>query len=322
MFFKKLLPMFILFFCFSATASSKSNSGTIGVILNNVDGKIIIIGLIPDGPADRAGIKIGYRLIGVDDDFFENKKINKSDFEKIVNKIRGPVGSIVKLTVLYSENHGSIEFNLKREIINEDDFKKALIHLLESARDNGLVLDASYNSVWDAVISLLSEFNVQLELMEKESGFIQSKEKYVTRDINGLQESLSEPKVKPIFDVKDFMGTIANYPSKKALFLKATWFYVKYRYSIDIKKVENGTKVKINMSIFGWNSIDGLTNLESKGSLEYSFFNKLQEKIVSMGPSPEESGAEESPNSCYDLCGDLVDDKFKDCMIKCKNASN
>ena len=76
-------------------------SGTyvgVGVTLENEDEKVVVAAPIEDSPADRAGIEPGDVVVAVN-----GESVRGEDLSQVVEKVKGPEGTEVKLTVLRGE---------------------------------------------------------------------------------------------------------------------------------------------------------------------------------------------------------------------------
>lgn len=85
-------------------------SGTyvgIGVQLEDRDGEAVVASPIEGSPADRAGIETGDVVVAVD-----GKNVRDDELSRIVDRVKGPKGSTVELTVLREERER--EFSLER----------------------------------------------------------------------------------------------------------------------------------------------------------------------------------------------------------------
>jgi len=94
--------------------NDQSLSGTyvgIGVQLEEEKGDIVVAAPIQDSPADRAGISTDDVLVGVD-----GKSVRGDDVSEVVEKVKGPVGSEVELTVLHDGKKRT--YDLRREEID------------------------------------------------------------------------------------------------------------------------------------------------------------------------------------------------------------
>lgn len=86
--------------------------GGIGAKLGLRNGSLRVIKVLKDNPADRAGVKSGDIIVGVNDQSIENYTLTES-----VEKIRGEIGTTVKITVL--RDNKPIDFAIVRaEIIS------------------------------------------------------------------------------------------------------------------------------------------------------------------------------------------------------------
>ena len=93
------------------TYAGDSISG-VGLIIMSKNQKIVIHKIIPNSPADKAGITPGLAIIKVDDKSTEGMQL-----DDCIHLIRGPVGSKVKLELLDSGTNESISFEITRDTI-------------------------------------------------------------------------------------------------------------------------------------------------------------------------------------------------------------
>lgn len=72
----------------------------IGVALRSEDGKVFVNGTAPNGPAQKDGrLKSGDEIVGIEREGGEKVEFNGKEFPAIVEALRGPAGSKVKLIV-------------------------------------------------------------------------------------------------------------------------------------------------------------------------------------------------------------------------------
>lgn len=95
---------------------TKGNFVGVGIYMSKdtKNNKIKVIGVIPDSPAEKVGIKAGDLINTVD-----GKEYTADDFDTISSKIKGEEGSIVKIQII--RNDETIDFEVKREkvIVNK-----------------------------------------------------------------------------------------------------------------------------------------------------------------------------------------------------------
>ncbi len=78
-----------------APAPENLAPGGVGIMFEQMqDGTLILKGIMPGGPADKAGIKTQGKLVAID-----GKAIEGLSLEQVRTQIRGPVGSQVTLTI-------------------------------------------------------------------------------------------------------------------------------------------------------------------------------------------------------------------------------
>lgn len=84
----------------------------VGVQLEDKDKRIVVTAPIDGSPADKAGIKTGDVIVAVD-----GKNVEGQDVAEIADRVRGPEGSSVQLTVRRGEGSEAkeSEYDLKRE---------------------------------------------------------------------------------------------------------------------------------------------------------------------------------------------------------------
>lgn len=91
---------------------TKGEFGGIGVEVMYDNGAIKVISPIDDLPADKAGIKAGDYIVGVNDDL-----VSTLGFNKAVKEMRGEPGTKVKLLVVKEEETKPKEIELTREMV-------------------------------------------------------------------------------------------------------------------------------------------------------------------------------------------------------------
>ena len=86
--------------------------GGLGLEVNMMDGRLTVISPIDDTPAFRAGIKTGDIIWEID-----GKPTRTLNITEAVNRMRGPKGTKVTLTILRKNTPKPLVFNLVRDII-------------------------------------------------------------------------------------------------------------------------------------------------------------------------------------------------------------
>lgn len=86
----------------------------VGIQFNIQKDTVYIIDVIPGGPAERAGILAGDRVVTVDDSLFVGKSINN---EKVFKKLRGAKGTKIILGIVRRTEKEVLKFTLKRDDI-------------------------------------------------------------------------------------------------------------------------------------------------------------------------------------------------------------
>jgi len=96
------------------TNSLQGKFGGIGVRLGNDSAGNFVLYPFPDGPAQKAGILEGDRLLGVDD----LSVVSTTPVDTISAAIRGQVGTQVTVKVGHPPDYLAVEYKIKREEIN------------------------------------------------------------------------------------------------------------------------------------------------------------------------------------------------------------
>lgn len=91
------------------TALSGSVVG-IGALMNTDQGAPIIQSVIPGGPADRAGLRSGDRVLSVD-----GTSTDGLDLDEVVGRIRGDAGTTVRLSILHAGETTPVDYSIVRE---------------------------------------------------------------------------------------------------------------------------------------------------------------------------------------------------------------
>jgi len=101
---------------------TKGEFGGLGIQIGIKDNRLTVIAPIEGTPADRAGIKAGDFIIKVDGDPTKDMTLMEA-----VEKMRGPKGTKVKLTVEREGADEPIVFDLVRETIKIDSVKSKML---------------------------------------------------------------------------------------------------------------------------------------------------------------------------------------------------
>lgn len=94
-------------------SSIKGQFGGVGMRVGMIDGIITIISPLPETPAARSGIEGGDKILEIDGESTEEMTLDEA-----VTKIRGKVGSVVKLTIFREGEEAPIRVEIERAIIN------------------------------------------------------------------------------------------------------------------------------------------------------------------------------------------------------------
>jgi carboxyl-terminal processing protease len=90
------------------------NFSGIGVSFNMTDDTVAIINTVPNGPSELVGIQPGDRIVMVDDSLVAGVNMPSDD---IVNMLKGPKNSVVKVTVYRRDEPELIDFEITRDDI-------------------------------------------------------------------------------------------------------------------------------------------------------------------------------------------------------------
>ncbi len=95
--------------------TTKGQFGGIGIEVTQEDGLIKVISPIDGTPAARAGIKTGDRIAGIDGTSIAGLPLNEA-----IDKMRGPAGSKITLTLLREGEKKPFDLTLVRAIVSVD----------------------------------------------------------------------------------------------------------------------------------------------------------------------------------------------------------
>lgn len=101
---------------------TKGEFGGLGIQIGIKDSRLTVIAPIEETPADRAGIKAGDFITKVDDESTKDMTLMEA-----VQKMRGPKGSTVILTIQREGTKDPLIFNLTRELIKIDSVKSKML---------------------------------------------------------------------------------------------------------------------------------------------------------------------------------------------------
>lgn len=100
---------------------TKGEFGGLGIEVTMEEGLVKVVSPIDDTPAAKAGLKAGDFIVALDD-----KPIVGLSLSEAVDKMRGKVGSNIKLTLRREGVNKPIELNIKRDVIKIQSVKSRL----------------------------------------------------------------------------------------------------------------------------------------------------------------------------------------------------
>lgn len=83
----------------------------IGIEFYLLEDTIYVVGVIEGGPSDSAGLQRGDKIIAINDSIIAGKAIFNTD---VINKLKGPAGSTVKLDIKRANKAGTEEVTIRR----------------------------------------------------------------------------------------------------------------------------------------------------------------------------------------------------------------
>jgi carboxyl-terminal processing protease len=129
---------------------SQENYDGIGAWVDPTGQYLKIISPMPDSPAEKAGLKSGDEIIAVD-----GQDVTGIDGEVVRNKIVGPAGTTVHLTVSRKGSDTPLEFDIVRASINVPsvdsrmlDNNIAYVHLMIFADKTDVICAPSLENCW------------------------------------------------------------------------------------------------------------------------------------------------------------------------------
>jgi carboxyl-terminal processing protease len=115
---------------------TRGEFGGLGMQVSMEDGLVKVVSPIDDTPAAKAGVRAGDVIVEVD-----GEAINGLTLDKVVEKLRGTVGSSVKIKFVRKDQTDPIDLTLTREII-----KVASVRFNPEGDDVGYIRITQFNS--------------------------------------------------------------------------------------------------------------------------------------------------------------------------------
>lgn len=178
----------------------------IGIEYFNLNDTLIIVSLINGGPADKAGFRVGDKLIEIADQKVAGVHVSREEVEKL---IRGRRGTELKVRVERHDSYGTIGIKVVRDQVNvssldvvymirptigyikvrrfgmntAEDFKHAIIELKKQGALR-LILDLRDNGggYFHMAIKLASEFFTDRRLIVYTEGAHEQKQEYFSEE--------------------------------------------------------------------------------------------------------------------------------------------
>lgn len=98
--------------------------GGIGLQIGAKDGRLVVIAPIEGSPADKAGIKAGDYITQINDRLIQGLNLDLMD---AVQRLRGPIGSKISITLERTGEPAPLSFEFAREIVRIESVKSKVI---------------------------------------------------------------------------------------------------------------------------------------------------------------------------------------------------
>lgn len=102
--------------------STRGEYSGVGIEVAVEDGQVRVVSSIEGGPAERAGVRAGDRIVAIDD-----APVDAENLSDAVHRMRGKVGSTVKLTLARPPHATSLELVLTRGKVQVSSVKARLV---------------------------------------------------------------------------------------------------------------------------------------------------------------------------------------------------
>ena len=155
---------------------TKGKFGGLGIEITMRDGVLTVVSPLEGTPADKAGIQAGDQIIRIDDQPTQDLSLTEA-----VQKMRGPKGTKVKLTIIRKGERKPLEFDLVRDTISIQSVKW---RTLESGY--GYVRVSSFQS------GTASDLRKALDQLEQENQPLQGLVLDMRNDPGGLLDQAVE----------------------------------------------------------------------------------------------------------------------------------
>jgi hypothetical protein len=87
----------------------RKSRGWLGLSFQRRNGRVKVIEIVSDGPAEKAGVKTGDIIVRMN-----GKPVSELKWKELVNEFMGPVGSILPLSLKRTGRDGLIDVEVKR----------------------------------------------------------------------------------------------------------------------------------------------------------------------------------------------------------------
>jgi len=155
---------------------TKGKFGGLGIEISLRDGVLTVVSPLEDTPADKAGILAGDQIIKIDDEPTQDMTLMEA-----VQKMRGPKGTKVRLTIIRKGEKKPLEFSLVRAEIS-----------IRSVRSRVLEPGYGYVRISSFQSGTASDLRKTLEQLETDAGPLQGLVLDLRNDPGGLLDQAVE----------------------------------------------------------------------------------------------------------------------------------
>lgn len=263
----------------------------IGIELTIKNNAILIVTVVDDTPAYKAGLRAGDQIIEIND-----KSVIGYSLDTIVNRMKGKNGDIIKLSVFRGSKKGKIDFNVKRQVIKIravksqmigknyvvlriTQFQKKVANLLDDALEKARKESKKDGGIKGIVLDLRGNPGGLLDqAVEVSSRFLESGEVVSTENRDGKVIEVKYVSKSCIKDTTTPMIVLINGSSASASEIVAGALQ-------DHKRA-----IVMGETSFGKGSVQSLLQIDSDNAVKLTiaqYLTPLKRKIQAIGITPD-----------------------------------
>lgn len=263
----------------------------IGIELTIKNNAILIVTVVEDTPAYKAGLRAGDQIIEIN-----NKSVIGYSLDTVVNRMKGKNGEILKLSVLRGAKKGKTDFNVKREVIKIRAVKSQILEknylVLKITQFQKKVADLMDTTILKAKKEMLKDGGIKgiiLDLRGNPGGLLDQAVEVSSRFLDSGEVVSTENRDGKVIEVK-YVTKSSQKDTKTPLIVLINGSSASASEIVAGALQDHKRAIVMGETSFGKGSVQSLLQIDNENAVKLTiaqYLTPLKRKIQAIGISPD-----------------------------------